>query len=56
MISPHTITKNSAPLDSLTSLMGIEWFEGAPFKEGSVEKLYCVFAIQIGKLPYPSFS
>ena len=56
MIAPHMTTINSAPLESRTSLIGIVWFEGAPFKVGSVEKLYCVLAIQIGKSPYPSFS
>ena len=56
IISPHTTTINSAPLERRTSLIGIVWFEGAPFKVGSVEKLYCVLAIQIGKSLYPSFS
>ena len=51
IISPHITTINSAPLESLTSLIGILCSEGAPFNEGSVEKLYCVFATQIGKFP-----
>ena len=29
---------------------------GAPFKLGSVEKLYCVLAIQTGRLPKPADS
>ena len=51
MISPHTTTINSAPDESLTSLTGKTWPLGAPFKLGSVEKLYCVFAIQTGRFP-----
>ena len=51
MISPHTTTINSAPDESLTSLTGRTWPVGAPFKFGSVEKLYWVFAIQTGSLP-----
>ena len=54
MIAPHITTMNSAPLDSFTSLIGRTCPEGAPFKFGSVEKLYCVLAIQIGSLPNPS--
>jgi len=50
MIAPHIITMNSAPLDNFTSLIGRTCPEGAPFKFGSVEKLYCVLAIQIGNL------
>ena len=51
MISPHTTTINSAPEESLTSLTGKTWPVGAPFKFGSVEKLYWVLAIQTGSLP-----
>ena len=54
MIAPHITTMNSAPLDNFTSLIGRTCPEGAPFKFGSVEKLYCVLAIQIGNLPNPS--
>ena len=50
MIDPHMTTINSAPLDNLTSLIGKLCPEGAPFKFGSVEKLYCVLATQIGSL------
>ena len=56
MIAPHITTINSAPLESLTSLIGNSWPDGAPFKSGFVEKLYCVFAIQIGNFQKPSFS
>ena len=56
IIDPHITTKNSAPVDNLISLIGNMCPEGAPFKLGSVEKLNCVFAIQIGNLPNPAFS
>ena len=26
----------------------VSWFDGAPLRLGSVEKLYCVFAMQTG--------
>ena len=51
IIEPQTTTINSAPDDSLTSLIGISWPVGAPLSFGSTEKLYCVFAIQTGKFP-----
>ena len=53
IISPQTTTINSAPEDNRTSLTGRTWPVGAPFKFGSVEKLYCVLAIQTGSSPYP---
>ena len=56
IMEPQTITTNSAPLDNLTSLIVNVWPEGAPFNFGSVEKLYCVFAIQTGNLPKPACS
>ena len=56
IIEPQTTTMNSAPLDNLTSLTDNVWPEGAPFNLGSVEKLYCVFAIQTGNLPKPACS
>ena len=40
IIAPHTTTINSAPDDNLTSLIGTTCPEGAPFRLGSVEKLY----------------
>ena len=40
IISPHTTTTNSAPDDKRTSRTGRTWPVGAPFKFGSVEKLY----------------
>ena len=48
MMSPQIATTNSAPLASRTSRIGTTWCEGAPFRFGSVEKLYWVFATQIG--------
>ena len=39
MISPQTTTMNSAPLESLTSRIGILCPVGAPFDVGSDEKL-----------------
>ena len=56
IIDPQTTTTNSAPDDNLTSLICISWFTGAPLSLGSVEKLYCVFAIQTGKCPWPLLS
>ena len=56
MIAPQTTTMNSAPDDNLISLIGKAWPVGAPFKLGSVEKLYWVFATQIGNSPYPASS
>ena len=53
IISPQITTINSAPDDSLTSLIGKTWPDGAPFRPGSVEKLYCVLAMHIGRFPYP---
>ena len=40
IIDPQITIINSAPLESLISLMGKTWPVGAPFKLGSVEKLY----------------
>ena len=40
MISPHTITINPAPAESLTSRIASVWLVGAPLRLGSVEKLY----------------
>ena len=56
IIDPHITTINSAPLDSLISLTDKVWSVGAPFNLGSVEKLYWVFATQIGKRPKPARS
>ena len=53
IIAPHITTTNSAPDDNFTSLTGRTWPVGAPFKLGSVEKLYWVLAIHIGRFPYP---
>jgi len=36
IIDPHTTTINSAPLESLTSLIGNTCPDGAPFRFGSV--------------------
>ena len=51
IIAPQTTTINSAPDESLISLIGKTWPVGAPLRLGSVEKLYWVFATQIGKSP-----
>ena len=56
IIAPQTTTINSAPEESLISLIGNACPVGAPFKFGSVEKLYCVFAIHIGNFPKPASS
>jgi len=40
IISPQMTTINSAPLESLSSLIGTLCPEGAPLRVGSVEKLY----------------
>ena len=56
MIAPQITTTNSAPLDNLISLTDKVWFDGAPFNLGSVEKLYCVLAMQTGNLPNPESS
>jgi hypothetical protein len=54
--SPVTTTMNSAPVDNRISLIATTWPDGAPFKLGSVEKEYWVFAIQIGNFPKPAAS
>ena len=51
IISPQTMTINSAPADNLTSLIGISWSDGAPRLDGSVENEYCVFATHTGNFP-----
>src|SRR5215207_10620599 len=51
MMSPQTTTMNSAPAARRTSRIGTTWSTGAPFRLGSVEKEYCVLAMQIGNLP-----
>ena len=52
-MAPVTTTINPAPADNLTSLTGTVNPDGAPLRAGLVEKLYWVFAIQIGSFPYP---
>ena len=51
MMAPQITTINSAPDDNLTSLIGTTCPEGAPFRLGSVEKLYWVLATHIGSFP-----
>ena len=53
IMSPQIATTNSAPAESRSSRTGTSWPSGAPLREGSVEKLYWVFAMQTGKWPYP---
>src|SRR5690606_13439862 len=48
MIAPQMTTTNSAPAARRISRMGTTWPFGAPSRFGSVEKLYWVFAMQIG--------
>ena len=47
-ISPQNTTTNSAPLASKASRTVTVCSVGAPSRAGSVEKLYCVFAIHTG--------
>ena len=56
IISPQTATTKPAPADNRTSRIGTICPVGAPSAAGSVEKLYCVFAMQTGRWPYPAFS
>ena len=56
MMSPQTATMKPAPAARRTSRTGTTWCLGAPSKAGSVEKLYWVLAMQIGRSPKPSFS
>ena len=49
IMSPVSTKTNSAPKESQISRTGIVNPVGAPFLAGSDEKLYCVFAMQIGK-------
>ena len=56
MISPQITTTKPAPALSRTSRTGTECPVGAPRRVGSVEKEYCVFAMQIGSFPYPCSS
>ena len=48
MMSPQTITTNSAPAASRTSRTFTMCPDGAPRSCGSVENEYCVFATQTG--------
>jgi hypothetical protein len=48
MISPQMTTMNSAPADSRTSRTGTHMAGGRALEVGSVEKLYCVLAMQTG--------
>ncbi len=48
MTSPQITTMNSAPAASRTSRMFTVCPLGAPRAAGSVEKEYCVLAMQIG--------
>ena len=48
MMSPQTITMNSAPAARRTSRTFTVWPDGAPFSDGSVENDYWVFATHTG--------
>ena len=51
MMSPQTITTNSAPAARRTSRMSSTWPLGAPRSCALVEKLICVLAMHTGKWP-----
>ena len=48
MMSPQTMTTNSAPAASRTSRTLTTWSDGAPRSAASVENEYCVFATHTG--------
>ena len=48
MMSPQTMTTNSAPAARRTSRTFTTWPDGAPRRLASVAKDYCVFATQTG--------
>ena len=52
-IEPVKATIKPAPAEILTSFIVISKSVGAPSLVKSSEKLYCVLAIHIGKLPKP---
>ncbi len=56
MIAPVTATMKPAPALRVISLIVILKPVGLPSFVWSSVREYCVFAIQIGSLPYPSFS
>ena len=49
VVLPCPTTRNPAPAARRISLIGTLWPVGAPRSNGSVEKLYWVFAMQMGK-------
>ncbi len=51
LIAPQMATTKPAPADSRTSRTDTMCPVGAPSSAGSVEKLYCVLAIQTGRCP-----
>ena len=56
MMSPQIATMKPAPAASRTSRTGTVCCLGAQITFGSVVKHYWVLAMQIGRLPKPSFS
>ena len=54
IISPVRTTIKPAPAETLRFLTVTLKLSGAPSFVGSSEKLYCVFATQMGKSPKPS--
>ena len=56
MTSPVRATRNPAPIEGLNSRIVIENPSGLPINDGSSDKEYYVFAMQIGRLPQPNFS
>ena len=53
IIAPQTTTINSAPEESLISLIGKTCPDGAPFKLGSVEKAELCFSYANWKFSIP---
>ena len=53
IMSPQTAHHELRPAESRSSRTGTSWPSGAPLRDGSVEKLYWVFAMHTGKWPYP---
>ena len=54
MMSPVSATMKPAPAETLTLRIVTVKCSGAPSFAASSEKLYCVLAMQTGRLPKPS--
>ena len=53
MMSPVSATTKPAPAETFTLFTLTRKCSGAPSFVGSSEKLYCVFATQMGRFPKP---